>query len=336
MDGSEPCERKIDERRGSHGLIQSPQLEVKLHTKVKHKILTYYFSSGWKNVFKSGRVFSLTYVDLFSGDGICNCTEIDENMEKYFPEDSKLRTWNPSFFDLMKYAKEADFNLKCYFNDVEEEKTKLLTNEINIHGYSKFVKEIYCKDANEIYKTILNEIENPKKPTLFYIDPTNHAQLSFSTIEGIAKFKDLEKGRQPELIINFMLNSIYMAMKRGLTSDDVSKINRFLGTNYSRKKMLNIFKDESEKTYVKLLKIYLKKLKDLGYFCNYLLIKSTSSKSPIYYLIFATSDKKIFQWYEGVNSYAESLEEEWIKKNFIVKTMTNAKKKGQKFLEDFM
>lgn len=310
-------------------------MEVKLHTKIKHKILTYYFSSGWKNVFKSGKVYSLTYVDLFSGDGICNCSEIDENMEKYFPDDSKLKRWNPSFFDLMKYAEEANFNLKCYFNDIEEVKTKLLANEINRFGYSKFVKEIYFKDANKIYSTILDEIENPKKPTLFYLDPTNHAHLNFSTIEGIAKFKDKEKGRQPELIINFMLNSIYMAVKRGLTTDDIFSINQFLGTNFGRRKLVNIFKDESEKTYVKLLNIYLKKLKHLGYFCNYILIKSTSSKSPIYYLIFATSDKKIFHWYKGVNTYAENLEEEWIKRNFEIKTMIEAKKKGQKFLDDF-
>ena len=64
---------------------------MKLHTKLKHKILTYYFSGGWKNAFKSRKIFSLSYVDLFAGDGICYCEELDESIEKYLPEDHDLK-----------------------------------------------------------------------------------------------------------------------------------------------------------------------------------------------------------------------------------------------------
>ena len=71
-------------------------MNVKLHTKLKHKILTYYFSGGWKNAFKSGKIYTLYYVDLFAGDGFCVCNEIDETIERYLPKNLSERRWKPS------------------------------------------------------------------------------------------------------------------------------------------------------------------------------------------------------------------------------------------------
>ena len=105
-------------------------MDVKLHSKLKHKILSYYFSGGWKNAFKSGKIFSLYYVDLFAGDGFCFCDEIDENLEKYLPKDLSERRWRPSFFDLMRFAKDANFPLKCIFNDIDWDNIETLINEV--------------------------------------------------------------------------------------------------------------------------------------------------------------------------------------------------------------
>ena len=310
-------------------------MNVNLHTKLKHKIISYYFSSGWKNAFKSGNIFSLYYVDLFAGDGFCVCNEIDKDLEKYLPKDLSERRWKPSFFSLMKFAKEAKFDLKCIFNDINNSSIRSLIKEVTKEGYSDFIEYHYCKDANIVYKDILNIIKNPNKPSLFYIDPTNHIQLNFSTIEGIAKFKDEKTGRMPELIINFMLNSIFMAMKRGLTEDNLRGINRFLGTNFNREDILKIINDKSKKTYETFLDVFLGNLKKLGYYCNYHLIKSTKNQSPIYYLIFATYNRKVFSWYKNINTYVKNLEEDWIKKNYTLKTMADAKKGGQTFLSDY-
>lgn len=307
-------------------------LDVKLHTKLKHKIISYYFSAGWKKAMKSGKIFNLYYVDLFAGDGICSCDEIDKKLEKYLPKDLGERIWKPPFFDLMNYANDADFNLKCFFNDIDENNIKSLIKEVNKEGYSNFIKDYYWEDANVVYKKFLNLIEKPNIPSLFYIDPTNHAHLSFSTIEEIAKFKDDKTGRMPELIINFMLNSIFMAIKRGLTKEDLVSINRFLGTNFDREDILKFIQDKSEKTHKIFLNIFLNKLNKLGYYCNYHLIKSTVSKAPIYYLIFATFHKDVDSWYKNINSYVQNLEEDWIKKNFIIKTMSDYSKDGQTFL----
>ena len=293
-------------------------MDVKLHSKLKHKILSYYFSGGWKNAFKSGKIFSLYYVDLFAGDGFCFCDEIDENLEKYLPKDLSERRWRPSFFDLMRFAKDANFPLKCIFNDIDGDNIETLINEVKKEGYINYVNGYFCKDANNVYKDILDIIKKPNRPSLFYIDPTNHSHLHFSTIKAIASFKDKKTGRMPELIINFMLNSIFMSIKRGLNKKDLESINKFLDTNFSKEDIMNIVDDKSQKTDKIFLNIFLNKIKELGYHCNYHLIKSTKNQAPIYYLIFATFDKRINSWYNNLNSYVKNLEEEWIKKNYML------------------
>lgn len=310
-------------------------MEVGLHTKLKHLILSYYFSAGWRKVFQSGNIYSLYYVDLFSGDGVCICNDLDEEIEKYFPEDMSKREWSPSFFRLMDFADESNFNLKCFFNDIDKKKIDSLSKRVSEKGYSDFIEERYWRDANVVCEDILDKIGKPNRPSLFYLDPTNHNQLNFSTIEKIARFKDEKTGRRPELIINFMLHSIFMAIKRRLPENDVISINNFLGTNFSRQELLDIVNDKSKKTYETFLNIFIEKLENFGYFCNYQLVKSTKTHSPIYYLIFATNNKIVFKWYRNINSYVKTLKEEWIKKNFIIKTMSDEKKKGQTFLGDY-
>ena len=311
------------------------QLNVKLHTKLKHKIISYYFSSGWKNAFKSGNIYSLYYVDLFAGDGFCVCDELDEELEKYLPWDLSKRKWKPPFFSLMSFAKEAGFDLKCIFNDKNESSIQSLLEKVDEGGYSDFIVGHYCEDANTVYEDILNTIEKPNRPSLFFIDPTNHTHLYFSTIEKIANFKDEKTGRMPELIINFMINTIFMAMKRGLSKKEVGGINNFLGTKFKREEILEIMNDKTEKTYKIFLNIFIEKLEKLGYHCNFHLIKSAKTQAPIYYLIFATYNKRIFSWYKNINAYVQNLEEEWVKKNYTIKIMADVKKKGQTFLPDY-
>lgn len=305
---------------------------MKLHTKLKHLIVSYYFSAGWRKAFKSENIFSLYYVDLFSGDGLCTCSEIDDEIERYLPDDMSKRTWSPSFFKLMEFADEANFDLRCIFNDKCKNKINSLLKRVETEGYSRYVNGHYCDDANVVCDFVLEKIGRTNRPSLFFLDPLNHDQLKFSTIERIASFKDKKTGRMPELIINFMLNSIFMAFKRGLSNGDIQSINNFLGTDFHREELVRI-KDDPKKTHLLLLEIYLEKLERFGYKCNYHLIKSTKNNAPIYYLIFATYSDKIASWYKNINSYVHQLEDEWIKRNYIIKTMWDIKQKGQTFLD---
>lgn len=311
-------------------------MDVDLHTKLKHRIISYYFSSGWRQVLKGGNVYSLYYIDLFAGDGECRCDRINEEIEQYLPENLKDRVWDPPFFKLMEIAKEANFNnLSCFFNDIDRNKIESLKEKIKERDFSDFVGGYYCKDANIICEELLEKIGKPNRPSIFLLDPQNHSQLKFSTIEKIANFTDKNTGRKPELIINFMFYSILMAFKRGLPEKDVDDINAFLGTNFGRKELLELKESASRKTYEVLLNVFIKNLKELGYLCNYQLVASTKTNSPIYYLVFAAYDKKIFQWYKRVNDYVEKLKEDWIKKNYTILTMSEMRKKGQRFLPEF-
>jgi len=79
--------------------------------------MAYYFASGWKQVFKNDNFYSLHYVDLFSGDGICECNELDKYLEQHLPDDLSKRRWKPPFFKLMDFADGEDMDLHCIFND---------------------------------------------------------------------------------------------------------------------------------------------------------------------------------------------------------------------------
>ena len=311
-------------------------MDVDLHTKLKHFIISYYFSSGWRQVLRGKKIYSLYYMDLFAGDGKCRCERINEEIEQYLPENLKDREWDPPFFKLMEIAKEANFsNLKCFFNDTNRNKIDTLEERIKEKGFSDFVGDYYDKDANIICDKLLEKIGRPNRPSIFLLDPQKHSQLKFSTIEKIANFTDKNTGRKPELIINFMFYSILMAFKRGLPEKDVNDINAFLGTKFERRELLELKENSSGKTYKKLLDVFIKNLEELGYLCNYQLVASTKTNAPIYYLIFATYDQTIFQWYKRVNSYVEKLKEDWIKKNYIILTMSEMRKKGQKFLSEW-
>ena len=110
-----------------------------------------------------------------------------------------------------------------------------------------------------------------------------------------------------------------MAMKRGMSEGDLRSINSFLGTEFTIEEMLKIRNDDSEKTYKTFLNIFIENLKRLGYRCNYHLITSAKIQAPIYYLIFATYSEEVFSWYTNINAYVRNLEEEWVRKNYIIK-----------------
>lgn len=324
-------------KHGKHGKRKNEvsEMRVKLHSKLKHLIISYYFSSGWKNVLKGKKIHSLHYVDLFAGDGECICDQIEERIEEHLPEKLRYRVWDPPFFKLMEIAKEIGFNgLKCYFNDIEKSKIDRLLNKLEERGLSKFVVKCFWEDANVVCDEILKDIGNPNTPSIFFLDPTNHTQLKFSTIKKIANFKGKD-GRKPELIINFMVNSILMAFKRGLSEKDINDINAFLGANFKREALLELKEDKSKKIYEALLDIFIKNLKNLGYLCNYQLVVSTSSGSPVYYLIFATYDRNIFEWYKRINKYVERRKKEWAKMNYEIFTMSEMRKKEQRLLNEW-
>lgn len=306
-------------------------MEVALHSKIKHQILGYYYGV-WGKIFrgKDGPPYSLFYIDLFAGDGTCVCRQMPDDLTKHYPENCP-REWKPPYFSLMKHAKENDFNLKCIFNDYDNEKKKDLKKCIS--EYENYIIEIESQDANEYYKRAIELIGKPNRPSIFYLDPSRHKDLKFSTIEGISKFKNETDGRRPELIINLMVFTMLMAKKRN-NEEAFKTISESLGTD----KWIDYLDSEryENKTHILFKDIFIEQLKKLGYHITYYSVESTVNNSPVYYLIFATFSDKIYSIHESIKPKVEELmTNEWVKRNYQVNQITSTLKDGQTALFEY-
>jgi len=310
-------------------------MEVRSHTTIKHRTIGYYFRFCRDVMQSKGR--SLYYVDLYSGDGVCECSE------------APMTIWDPPYLKMLEEAKKRELKLKCVFNDNDKNKIVMLRNRLR--RYENFVMGIYHEDANKVYRKILNQIP-PSEWSIFSLDPFKHGQLDFTTIEGIASHisydSKIQSERKPELMITFMVYSILQAYK--LTkSDSVSKnkrenilnsIDRCLGTDSWREKVFTL--ENTEASDIKMnqifLKVFLNQLEDLGYDTVSFRVEQTVHRNIIYYLIFATSIpgayKILSQKFEPC---VRSLQkDEWIKQNFNFYKMAKAKKEGFALLDEFV
>lgn len=306
-------------------------MDVKLHTRIKHLILGYYYGV-WKNIFKSGKPYSLFYVDLYAGDGNCECIQMPDDLVKYFPKDTP-KSWLPPYFSLMENARDTNYKgLKCIFNDIDESRITSLKSAVS--DYSDYLLATDSKDANDYYKTALNLIEKQNRPSLFYLDPTNHKDLRFSTIQGIANFENIAGDhRKPELIINLMVNTMLMTLKRN-NEDEFQTITNSLGTDEWVSKLADY--EAKHKTHELFRDIFLEQLHKLGYYTTYYYVVSTANNSPVYYLIFATYRDDIYKVHENMRSRVEKLmENEWVAKNFEIQQIVSIRKTGQTLVSDY-
>lgn len=283
-------------------------MEIALHTKIKHRILAYYYGI-FKHMFQDTKKppYSWYYVDLFCGDGHCICKDIKPHILDLLPDKNEME-YDVPFFSLLKYASPANFPLNCFFNDADKEKIKELKQRLKPH--KKFVKDVDSTDANIYYKKVLSIIEKPNRPGIFFLDPEHHDDLKFSTIKEISEFADERTGRKPELIINLMVYTMLLAVRRQ-GDKDFKLITESLGTDSWIKEYPEYRK--RNKTHELFLEIFRKQLGALGYHITYYLIKS-AKQAPLYYLIFAAYNDRIYDLHKGMESHIKELQKEkWVK-----------------------
>ncbi len=177
-------------------------MKCKYHTRIKHKFLGDYLSIWLRGV--GGKV-SLDYVDLFASDGIC---ELDAELETPL-------TWEGSALLAVKMSKEYKNRWTCYLNELDP--STYINLKENLKKYEPWDGEIFNQDANEVIDNILMKV-NPNYPSLFFLDPQNHSQLPWITIEKIAnhvgsKLKD-SQNRRPEMIINLMTTGMQRNLEK--------------------------------------------------------------------------------------------------------------------------
>jgi three-Cys-motif partner protein len=271
-------------------------MEVSIHTTEKYRIVGYYFKLIRDLLQKVEAFRPLRYVDLYCGDGTCEIPKIGK------------RFFSPVIESILRPAAQSKFSVICFLNDLDEDTSKRM--EENTRDYAQFIDSIEHKDANQYYKEVLKKIPSDKF-SIFYLDPTNHADLKWTTIKGIAEHAHTyeNKMRRPELIVNLMtytMTGSYMA-------ESYQSITESLGTNEWLEEI-----EENQKARVMqsvstaFFTVFKRQLEKLGYKVpTPIKIFTADTNAPMYYLVWATSNE------EGYNI---------IEKNLIPHVLDLAKK----------
>ncbi|MBC7128214.1 MAG: three-Cys-motif partner protein TcmP [Thermoplasmatales archaeon] len=302
-------------------------MEVKPHTSLKHRILGCYFRIC-RNVMK-GKNKKLFYVDLYAGDGICKCNR------------APLQKWAPPYFSLLEYAKKENLYLKCIFNDIDASKINNL--KIALEPYNEYVLKIFNEDTNVVYKKVLKLIPS-NEWSIFFLDPSNHNHLYFSTIKEISShsFSSPDYIRKPELIITLMTYTMQQYIKQSKRknlleakkNEYLCSVDKAIGTQEWRKWLID---RNGKKFHQAICDIFISQLSRLGYDTVYFNINQTTADNVIYYLIFATSVPDAYKIIsKKFEPYIKKIkEDEWVKENFKFYKKAIAKEKGIKLLDEF-
>lgn len=293
-------------------------MDVNFYAKGKHWCLRGYLNII-RNVLK-GKNRNFTFIDLFSGDGLCTV------------QNPIVDSWEGPPLMALKCANKSEFDFKCIFNDLDPDKIRDLNNRIA--PYRNFVIDVYNEEADNVYKKILNEID-VDEPSLFYIDPNKHADISWTTMKDISEFASDEFygntrfTRRPELLINLMTHS----MQRGGFPFDPESIDKCLGTSDWRKQM----KSKSSRTpmhrvflntFLNQLHPYYDRNKNLFV----MEVRQLEKKSLLYYLIFATTHPLASQIFSSYQKYVQQYQKNDLMSEYL---SLGAKAKGLSSLFDF-
>ena len=266
---------------------ESREFAYGFHTQKKAKLVGIWYKICI-DVEKFKRRFNI--VDLYAGDGLA----------RHRTPDGISEEWGPPLRAVSMIRESRANNIRCAFNDINPAKIQRLQENLCkcIDGYDKerYIINFYNEDANRVYKEVLQRIE-AEDHNLFFLDPRNHGQLEWSTIEGIASFsvcdyyKDQAFVRRPELLVNFMT---YTMQKNYKTSERVrEEIDRSLGVcREAWMKKVEKYERRGIPIYQAFLDIFLDRLSKYYDKKDSILpfpVTSVQSEGPIYFLILAST-----------------------------------------------
>jgi len=284
-------------------------MEVQFHSRIKHWLLDNYLKICVD--VQKGRKRPFYYVDLYSGDGKCEC-----NNPKV--------TWEGSPLVAVRRGKSSPHPFYCIFNDNNPKRISDLKR--NLNDYIIYVKDMFDKDANEIYRKVL-EIIPTTEHSLFFLDPFKHTELYWSTVESISKhiadddYYGSKFVRRPELLINLMTLSMQRDYKQ-----HPEHIDRFYG-NTNWKSIVDDYIKNGHSAHTGFLIAYVKQLygiyKQNPFFIEVKQVGRGLKKGKsnvIYYLVFVTSHPKASLIFRNFQRYVEKYKKEkWAKEYFELK-----------------
>lgn len=260
-------------------------LKIKIHSLNKLELLRKYLGACRRF---HGVYHNFCYFDTHSGSGICD-----------FDGERK----DGSALIAAKISAEIEPPFSCIFMEIDQKRSVNLRRVTEPLG--EFVTVLYG-DCNHHIKKVLDIL--PKyKFSLGFLDPdglvyhgksfTCH-QLSWETIEKIGNYP-----RRTELLINFPLEAITRCAgelpnvphsKKARVS--VNRITDFYGTD----EWMEIWRRREQgitsaaRARVELLELYIRRLQKPDGFYKHVLqrLVTSSSGTPVYYLVFATNHDK--------------------------------------------
>lgn len=286
--------------------------EVEKHSQMKHRLIGMYLKICADNV-RSQRSHDFAVIDLYASDGIA-----------YWPGGNE--PWEGSAQIVAKWVSKAGERAFCILN--EKDKTLIEKLKENTKKYNKVIREVFSEDANIVYKTIIDGYISLDAHSIFILDPNNHTQLKFSTVESIARHCREEKYRgesfirRPELIINLPTFTILKSKTQNPqlitdffgTSEWITALKDAVGKISQPEVLLNVYRKQLIKFYNEDGIVPIE-------------IRTLEFNAPIYYLIFVATHpvaKKIQSTFE---KWVKKRLKEFRKEGFTLKLIAEAKRK---------
>jgi three-Cys-motif partner protein len=295
--------------------------EVEKHTQMKHRLLGVYLSICTRNV-KSQKSHDFIVVDLYANDGVA-----------YWPGGDE--PWEGSAKIIAKWVSKAGEKAFCILNEKDGSLIDKLKE--NTKEYQNVIKEIFQDDANIIYQHILNKYVPADAHSIFLLDPYNHSELKFSTVEGIAKhckedhYHSESFIRRPELIINLPTFSILKSQ-----TQNEQLITDFFGTDIWIEELKKAKKRRMSQPEL-LLEVYTKQLGKY-YPADGIIpieIRTLEFNAPIYYLIFAATHPVAKTIQQSFQKWVARKIKDFRREGFDLKDIAEAKRQHLTTIESF-
>jgi len=197
-------------------------MEVKYHSWAKYVFLCSYLQACEKIYKYRPGMIRFYYCDLFSGDGKCNCV---------LPT-NEIESWDGSARSALYYCKNmGESYCGAFLNDAEN-MVALQNNLKDLIDDSSKV-HFFDKKADDVIDEILVKIP-VNSQSFFFLDPTAHSDLSWTTIEKIGNhtsngnYQKKAFTRRPEIMINLMTVGMQRNYKIPANQEAITKA---LGTD---------------------------------------------------------------------------------------------------------
>jgi len=230
----------------------------------------YIFNTGMKNQWSTR-----TYIDLFSGPGIC----VIEKTKEEIPGSP-----------LLALSCKTPFT-HYFFNDVNPKFIKSLKSRAVSYGFANV--EYFSKDCNLVADDLLQKLP-PNSLDFCFIDPLSW-EIKFNSI------RKLTHDRKMDLAITFHIGSI----KRD-AAEPTQELNDFFPDLNWQQEYRNA-KNKGERVGYALLKAYESGLRALGYkeIKDYVL-ETNKKNVPLYHLIFASRHPRGADFWDKIADRSEA------------------------------